>query len=446
MIELRTQVDKAVLVFLSLWFCGCGIGGGEHVALPPLDTSDIVVQKASSAKAPFGVDICIDATPSMDGFAAATNSTYSRFLEDLEGSLISGVKNVHDLRFFKFGERIREVPRSEFRHARTVGFYHEPGMFRDTNIELALGNKTDPAARATPGQSTKPTPPLPRVTVVITDLFQKDQDVNIVIKQIKDGCLTQGDCSVGVLAIPSEFNGSVYDAHVPTYKYASTADPTTYRPFYLLMFGPEEELIGFADVLSAKPYVNLKHLLIVGPRIVRSFSVNVARDPGAQGVSPRKSTGTPLDSAFNLRSGFPDAKLVARLQIERDTSAFDFVPARATVRTYRATGSQLAPAASEFSIDSLGKAADALEIHATIHPPTAKGDYVYVADVLTGDVNGFTTPHWINDFSSANPTPDHDSGKTLNLDRFVEDLISASVAQDDHQPKLARFRILIHRL
>jgi hypothetical protein len=422
------------------------MGEGEHASLPPLDTGDILVQKTSSAKAPFGVDICIDATPSMDGFAAAPNSTYSRFLEDLEGSLISGVKNVHDLRFFKFGERIREVTRSEFRNARTVGFYHEPGMFRDTNIELALGKKADAAAPATPGESANPTQPLPRVTVVITDLFQKDQDVNVVIKQIKDGCLRNLDCSVGVLAIPSEFDGRVYDAHVPTYKFTSTSDPKTYRPFYLLMFGPEEELLGFADVLSAKPYIDLKHLLIVGPRVVRSFSVNVLRDPGAQGVSPRKSTGTLLDSAFNLRSGFEEAKLVARLKIERDTSTFDFTPARATVRTYRATGAQLAPAQSEFTLDSIGKSADALEIHTTLHPPSVKGDYVYVADVVMGDVNGFTTPRWISEFSSTNPTPEHDAGKTLNLDRFVDDLISASVGQDNRQPKLARFRILMHRL
>lgn len=63
-----------------------------------------------------------------------------------------------------------------------------------------------------------------------------------------------------------------------------------------------------------------------------------------------------------------------------------------------------------------------------------------------GRVKGFAIPHWISEFSSANPTSDHDPAKTLNLDRLVERLIAASILQDHHRPTLARFRILIHRL
>jgi len=411
--------------------------------LAPLDTSDIIVQNAPTHGQAFGIDVFIDATPSMEGYVLGADSAYSEFLEDLEGSLVSAVRNVSDIRYFKFGETVREISRQQFRDARDSDFYHEPGVFRDTNLQLVLARRTlAPASSAAPGVSTAgaPAAPLaPRLTVVVTDLFQKDQDVNIVVSQVKDGCLSRPDCSVAVLPIASAFNGTVFDARVPSYPYRSTSDPATHRPFYLLMFGPEEQLMQFGDVLSVNRYIDLARLLVIGPRIVKSFSVAVTRDPAAQGVT--------LDSAFNLRRGFAEGRVACRVEVTGDTRTFGYEPSRLELRAWRRDGARDTPATEEVLLDSIAQSTTgAMDLRLTLRPPATKGDYIYVAELVLGGVNGFVVPRWVSELSSSNPSPEHDPAKTLNLDNLVERLIAASLLQDHHLPTIARFRILVHKL
>lgn len=440
---------------LALWVMGAlllSACGSKQQPLPSLDTSDIVIPKAPAQSRPFGVDVCIDATPSMEGFAADPDSSYRRFLEDLEGSLVSAVRNVSELRFFKFGETIRQITRDEFRTARTPGFYHEPGIFRETNVELILKRNMahspgGPASTRTDAEAAKTTAgATPRVTVAVTDLFQRDQDVNIVVQQIKDGCLAHPDCSVGVLAIPSAFDGIVYDARVPSYQYRSTTDAATFRPFYLLMFGPQQQLLEFADVLSAYRYIDLKYLLVIGPQIVKTFSATTTHDKEVQGVTPRKTSGSNLDSAFNLRKGFSEAKLISGVSVACDPRTFCFDPSRVELRGFRQDRGKTLPAGSELTLESVATTGGSLDLKLTIRPPDQKADYLYIGELGVGSVNGFVVPRWIAEFSSPNPRPDHDPAKTLNLDRLVERLIAASILQDHHRPTLARFRILIHKL
>lgn len=420
----------------------------EPQPLPSRDTSDILVQASPPESQPFGVDVCIDATPSMEGFATDPDSSYRRFLEDLEGSLVSALKNVSDIRFFKFGETIRQVTRDEFRNARSADFYHEPGIFRNTNVELVLDTHAKEGVRLATGPTPQAAPgnAVPRVTIAVTDLFQKDQDVNIVVQQIKDGCFAHPDCSVGILAIPSTFDGMVYDARVPSYPYRSTADSATFRPFYLLMFGPEEQLLLLADILSANRYIDLGRLLVIGPRIVKSFSVATTHDKEAQGVTPRETSGSSSDSAFNLRKGFEKAKLKSRVTVVRHPSTFAFDPSRAELRAFREEDGKRISAGSELVLESIRGTESSVDLDLTIHPPEQKGSYIYIGELAVGNVKGFVLPDWISELSSENPTPDQDPAKTLNLDRLVERLIAASLLQDHHRPTLARFRILIHRL
>lgn len=443
--ELSVNPDGSHRTILVLWVSAVLLLSAcesKRQHLPPMDISDIVIEKTSQSRA-FGVDVCIDATPSMEGFAADPDSSYRKFLEDLEGSLVSAVKNVDGVRFFKFGETIRQVTRDEFRDARNASFYREPGIFRDTDLGLILEQDTrDARPDAAAGVAA---PAGSHVTVAVTDLFQKDQDVNIVVQQIKDGCLVHPDCSVGILAIPSAFEGVIYDARVPSYPYRSTEDPATFRYFYLLMFGPEQELMRLADVLSANRYIDLRRLLIIGPRIVESFTVETVHDREAQGVTPRKMSGANL-SAFNLRKGFGVAKLISRVKVGRGPSTFAFDPSRAELRAFRKEKGALRPADGELSLESISGTADSLELNLTIRPPERKADYVYIGELVVGGVNGYSIPRWISELSSANPTPDHDPAKTLNLDRLVERLVAASILQDHHRPTLARFQIAIHRL
>jgi hypothetical protein len=415
----------------------------------PITTADILISKDGSTSASaFDVDICIDATPSMTGFVAAEHSTYLRFLEDLEGSFISGVKNVRAVRYFKFGEAIREMTRDTFRQARNRDFYYEPGIYQTTNIELAFrsGEQTEPqsthaavlGARGAPAASR-------RVIVVVTDLFQRDQDVNAVVQQIKRSCLSDPRCQVALMAVPSPFAGTVYDARVPSYAYRSSDDPSTFRPFYLLMFGPEDELRRFAAVLSSRPYIDLKRFTVVGTRTVSQFTVGLQPDKSVKGVTPRDHCGTPLELYVNLRKNFDRASIRAQIKVTADERSFAFEPSQVSVRAFRDTGGKLVPADDEVS-NVLNTGIDGLGLVAAIRPPRAKGDYLYVFEVRMGELNGFVPPKWVAELTSNDPRPDRDAAKTLNLDRFVGQLIAASILEEGRQPTLARFRVLIHKL
>ena len=446
---IRPGVVLAVAVAVTL-VAACG---GSECTVPPLleppvQTADILVSGGGTDQ-PFGVDICIDATPSMEGFATLPDSTYRTFIEDLEGSLASGVKNVRDLRYFKFGETIRQVTRDEFRNARNRAFYHEPGIFRATDIELVFRTADHRAesrqglANALPARNSAASDQ--RLIVVVTDLFQRDQDVNAVIGQIKTRCLSRPECSVGLMAIPSQFDGTVYDARVPSYAYRSTSQAATFRPFYLLMFGRETELRQFADVLSSRRYIDLNRFTVIGARTVSQFTAGIDFDRSVKGLTPRKSCDVPLSAYFNLRKGYDRAAIRTVLRITPDAHSFSAEPSRMLVRAYREADGKLIPADGEVTT-TVTPTRDALEINASIKPPPVKGDHLYVFEVVTGQVNGFVVPRWVAAFTSPDPRPERDAAKTLNFDRFVEQLIAASVLDDHHQPKLARFRVLIHKL
>jgi hypothetical protein len=414
----------------------------------PVETSDILVSNGNAGVQPLGVDICIDATPSMDGFTASPQSIYNEFLQNLEGSF--GLGRETSLRYFKFGETIREVPRDEFLNARSRAFYHEPGIFRTTNIELVFGTGTAAAppkqllATTAGAAAAKPRPDR-RVTVVVTDLFQRDQDVTAVVQQIQRRCLSSPECSVALLPIPSQFDGTVHDARVPKFPYRSTSDAATFRPFYLLMFGPEEELRRFGDVLSGRPYIDMRHFTVIGRRTVAEFSADVVRDVSVQGTQSRSTCPVPFSTYLNLMKNRDRAAVRATLRIKPDPHSFTFRPARVSLRAFREVGGKRIPADRDVSA-TITPAGDSLEVAASIRPPGEAGDHLYVFEAVTGDVNGFVLPSWVAGFTSSDPRPERDPAKTLNLDRFVEQLIATSVLEDHHRPRLARFRVLIHKL
>lgn len=403
-------------------------------ALAPLSTADILIGGAEAKLPPAEIDFCLDATPSMEGFAAAPDSVYLRFLEDLEGSLLAGLEAGGAVRYCKFGAAIRQIERSEFRQARFPAFYREPGIFKDTNLELLLEKR--------------PAEPAGGVVVAVTDLFQKDQDLNLVVRQIKEGCLSRPDCSVGLLALPSAFDGMVHDSKAGSYHYRSTADPASLRPFYLLMFGQEARILQLSEVLSAKSYVNLDHLLVIGPRTVASFQATLGRNPADKGVSPKKvaAGGGELDSAFNLRKGFDEARLTAQVKVEVDRRAFGFDPTKVALRAFRQESGQMKPAEGEMKLESLVGSGETMQLELTLTPPATRGDYFYVGELQMGNINGGRAPGWIAQFSSENPGPHADAAKTLNLDRLVEGLLAALLQEKEKRPILARFRIHLRRL
>jgi hypothetical protein len=436
-----------VLGSCPLWFVGCG--QREKPLTLAVETSDIIVPEKIEGAAPIEVDFCLDATPSMEGFATDPASSYRKLLEDMEGDFISSAPKGSDGRYFKFGESIRRISRQQFLEARSRSFYNEPGILRETNIELILQADRDRHAEKQKGSFAgavgRSKPPSTRVTVAITDLFQKDQDANRIVQQIKDGCLANAGCSVGILAVPSAFDGMVYDARVPSFRYRSTEDSSTFRPFYLLMFGPETQLVRLASILSGRSYIDGKNFLLIGPRVVDGFTVVTEIPKGLEGISKNDKASSGLISVLNLKKGIEQAKVNATIAVTSYPDAYPFEPKRLNLRFLRRQGKERISADTEVVAGPITGEPGALRVELAIRPPQEKGDYVYEGELRVGEVNGFQLPAWVRVWSSSNPTPSHEPAKTLNLDRLVERLIATSIFQDHHRPILARFRITLRR-
>ncbi len=94
-----------------------------------------------------------------------------------------------------------------------------------------------------------------RMTVIVTDLEQNSGDVTRLTKKIQDIYfnLDRKDYAVGIWAIKSEFNGTVYVQELnklKTFAYSSGKEPEKFRPFYVLFVGPYRDIQYYFDYLK----------------------------------------------------------------------------------------------------------------------------------------------------------------------------------------------------
>ena len=182
--SLRLLLPLGVLVAAFVFALG-GCGGSEAPSAWTSDPNEILVDQTGCTDS-IRVDLFLDATSSMSGYAAAPGSIYLQFLDNLE-SAVSGAWADDSLNFYKFGTTVRRIDRDEFRTAREAAFYREQGIFTTTNIDAVID-------RVGPG----------RVGVIVTDLFQDDGDINVMVAEVKEHVF-QEHLAAGVLALTSPF-------------------------------------------------------------------------------------------------------------------------------------------------------------------------------------------------------------------------------------------------
>lgn len=434
----RRHVVKIVLLTM-LWTIGavgCGGNGGES----PADDAwtytdrDVVGPSSQGNSDSIRVDVYVDATTSMTGYLAEGNSRYIRFLEELESSVASGWAQ-SDLDYFKFGSRVRPIDRSVYREASSSAFYRERGVFKTTQIDSVLErmNRSE-------------------VSVVITDLFQDESDINALVSKIKNDVF-QRDLDAAVLGIRSQFDGRVYDAKVPAYNYASTqGKESTYRPFYALMFGETAELRRLFQTLQSSPFIESDHFALLSPYLVQDYRVSLQKTRKSRDLNVSAAREDASRFAFNLRSGGTGGTLRADIILDRALAAPRFAADRVEMVAYR---KKLSRRPGESNADStrtkdltmqrLRRSNDTLRAGIRIDlEDEPAGMYSYKTVLRTGAIAGLDVPVWIENFSSTNPSPESAPNKTLNLKKFVTDLIRARSSV--RRPKLAKFYITVRKL
>jgi hypothetical protein len=372
----------------------------------------------------MSADIYVDATLSMTGFVADPDSNYLRLLDELEGSLANKWKKSADLRYFKFGKSVRQVDREEFRGARKTAFYTERGIFETTDIDLV-------AARATPK----------RLTVAVTDLFQGDQDVNPIVSSIRRNVFEK-DLAAGILAVNSEFDGKVYDARVPPFRYTSKkGTPATYRPFFLLMLGDAAAIEQLVAALADRPFVDRSRFLLISPQIVRRYQVAAVKQPGSKGLKARAG-GEADEFQFDVREDGRGGVIDTEIRLQPNPNAADFKADAVDV-----VARQIAPASADTHdvvLQSVTRSGDLLKAALLVDIAAPKGKFGYDVLFRAGGPGAWNIPKWVQELSSDNPTPQKDANRTMNLERLVTELIDASASI--HRPALAKLRLNIRKL
>ena len=403
-----------------------GCGPDSPTASSWANPTDGLVVSTDECVESIRVDLFVDATTSMSGFAAGGSTEYLDFLNGLEAAVSSGWTD-DSLRYYKFGSVVRPIERSEFRGVRSADFYRESGIYERTNID-AVVDLAEPE----------------RVGVVVTDLFQDDGDVNAVVASIEDKVIREG-LAVGVLAVPSAFEGRVYDAPGGAYDYASTADPDSRRPFYALLFGRAPCLRRMDEVIRSQPYASDARFLLIGPSIMQGYAVDLEKGERERALSPRTPPGD-NHFAFNMRGEAESAAMEATVLLDPLDVAPDIEADRLSLVTFRkplpAQGDSTS--SREFRVRSAAQSGDTLRLGLTYAPTVEPGRYTYLLRVETGDIRGLSPPAWVGGLSSVNPTADQDANRTLNLSAFVGDLLQA--ASSARAPAVAQFIIDINRL
>ena len=369
----------------------------------------------------------------MEGFALVERSELRTFITDLEATVKQGWEH-HSVRYLRFGTKVVEWPRDRFiKNFQSRAFYHEPGISETTNID-ALIAKANPA----------------HVSLVITDLFQTDADVNSVVGAIKDGFIAKG-IPVGVLPVPSQFAGTVFDARVPAFQYRSNpADPKSRRPFYLMIFGAEAQIQRLVAVFSDKRQIDSSQFLLVAPRIVAGEKVAlVDKSRSRNFVATKAPAPNPNEFTFDLKDDRPatvefDAELQPRASsAPLDMTKLETVISRRRVGSGKQADGPVEPAPDLVLAGPLRVEGAHLRVPLRVDIKERDGTFAYRVNVQTATVGSFLQPKWVGEWSSDDPRPGHEPNKTLNLDSFVRGLLQA--IQSTSQSPVLRFFLTIRK-
>lgn len=189
----------------------------------------------------LNTSIYVDGTLSMQGYVVPGAETrYGQTLQTLESiatTAWAGTKS--SVQYYRFGTKSRRIERSSYRNALTPGFY---GGGEDVSV-AAIDSVIQP-------------PQDDSLTIIVTDLYQKNADIALVQDAINKNYLVNG-FAVGVLGLRSEFNGTVFDVGLAnrSFQYnTSGLPPERWHPFYVIFLGKIGNIQYFVEQFRrAKP-------------------------------------------------------------------------------------------------------------------------------------------------------------------------------------------------
>ncbi len=379
------------------------------------DKSDVTGSDATTTNR-LSVDIYLDATTSMKGFVSGGSTDYSHLLDDIEGICQNTWKNT-DIRFYKFGRRVDSIGRNEFFTAKTSPvIYSDPQLSTQTNFADAIST-TDAK----------------RVSILITDFFYNNNDVNLVANAFKSSF--QKGVDVGVAGFSSAFDGVVADVQ-PAVRVKGS------RPLYVLIFGDRQNITLFFNILKNKPYVKQNQFLLITDKPTVAFEAAVTKDRTSKPLKnyatreSLKNYGTVF--SFRMDPGAKDGLFNASVKLTPAPYVFPFTEKNIKGIAYKKEGGDK---------DSVGANSDIKLTDATFENNEYKtnvalqnngkdGLYSYVIYLALDNTVPPPMPKWVKDLSTETYGQGVNENKTLNLEKLLTDITTIQLTE--RQPKLAR--------
>lgn len=210
----------ALPIIVGVIFCGGCIGSDGG------DTSQIqapeIYQRSASIPEKVDVDVYFDATVSMKGYTTLAAGNVYRTLPDLLSDLGSSMGEV---KFYGFGEKVRELAGREYRNFSSPEPYIE--------LITAVHNVVEESNTS-------------HLTIIVTDLFESNADWSNISKKIREKFFAN-HLAVAVIGIKNSFKGEIFDVglNAAKFQYDSFDYPDRFRPFYLLVMGQESAVKDF---------------------------------------------------------------------------------------------------------------------------------------------------------------------------------------------------------
>ncbi|NER05882.1 MAG: hypothetical protein F6K17_26470 [Okeania sp. SIO3C4] len=414
----------------------------------------------------INISLNIDGSESMPGYLANGASRYVKTIELLERTFF--IPNSPDLvKYYRVGGPEKQnIDVSKFLEAKTERFYREDRV--TSNLAGAI----------IPQREGK------ELLVLISDLYQNQGDVTALNQKIREHYLNKEGYAAAILAIRSEFNGTVYvvgsnreDFEFP---YDTEGKPIDeFRPFYVMFLGPYEQILYYFNKMkkNGRELIKNSEFTIFSPS-------NIVNDLSVIGELKNPDKPIPgLKRPFSLNNGkvaieLPKSQAIELLEINRN--AQEEIPIEYKVRLPILNKYTLPPSADsiqakiseskffdestkelispskqstistkllnsiQFSSWEVGNDRE-LSFTTTIKPnelPQATV-YFFQVDVLA---NGLGEQDWWQKWNCENRDCENDGSKTHNLEHFLLGLKSITTDLMENNPiKLARLCYAIQK-
>ena len=222
---MKKIVTFIILALFTLLLYGCS---SNSVGRRDIEKPDVTFSSKSDN---IDAAIYIDGTFSMAGYVNHQgNSVYSDSLKNIERTITSNWKQ-ENVQYIKFGDSLQNLSREQFLESNHVSFYQE----KDTSLQKVI-------------EAMSPD----KLNIMVTDLFQTNQDIDSLIIAMKKACFADDSKGIALIGIKSQFNGKIYDIgkNMLSFSYTTNDDVNSYRPFYLLVIGKEADVRAFTKAYA----------------------------------------------------------------------------------------------------------------------------------------------------------------------------------------------------